>query len=118
MLRIYTYVRRATFEPPSNAEWDPFDAWFAAHPYATPAGAYVDLGVSGLRLAHQRDGFGALLDAMDRELPDFVLLCRWADLGRATAVSQHARRLLESRGVVLLSATEPALDLAPARLSA
>lgn len=118
MLRTFTYVRRAIIEGRSGGESDAFNAWFSAHPYAVLSAAFTDLGVSGLLPGPRRSGFGALLAAIDRDSPDFVLLLRWADLGRDPIVSQHARRQLEARGVVLLSATEPALDLADVRPSA
>lgn len=118
MLRIYTYARRATLELLAGVESDAFNAWFAAHPYAEQSAAFTDLGVSGLSLGPTRPGFSALLAAIDQDLPDFVLLQRWADLGRSRLVSLHARHLLESRGLALLSVTEPALDLVSSSRSA
>ena len=107
MLRVFTYIRRASFEPSTDADIDPFGAWFEAHPYATRCADFKDLGVSGLTAPPQRAGFAALLTAMAADKADFVLVYRWADLGRSHLMSSFARHLIDQRGADLLSVSEP-----------
>lgn len=102
MVRVFTYRRSAAEKPIPAPDADPFLAWFAAHPYATRAADYADLGVSGLTAPATRAGFGALLAALTEEPADLVLVNRWTDLGRDWAVSVLARQLLAQRGVALL----------------
>jgi site-specific DNA recombinase len=68
---------------------------------------FFDEGVSGTVPFERRLGGKALLAAADKKAFDLVLVWKVSRLGRADVVSHVARHALESRGVGLVSITEP-----------
>ena len=105
MPRVYTYLRSATEEPgASDTRRAPLDAWFAANPEAQLAGAFEDIGVSGLTPPHERPGFGALLAALKADPVEIVLVPSLEHVSRDRGALPAIPALLPWRQVRLLTA--------------
>lgn len=104
MSRVYTYTRSATGAPAAQQAHDAaLRAWLARHPGYTLAGAFEDLGVSGLTSPAARAGFQALLAALQAAPADLVLVPSLDRVSRDLGVLCEVREQLWGQGVRLLT---------------